>query len=304
MGEGAGGEGLPASRLLPPLPVSQLARLHAPPLSQPAPCASLGRKSRLSRCALRDSYSVLLLGPSNTSFSETSPGEAMPNLIEAELSARAPEVRWQCRSERLFFGDSMARRAVSVVRRQRPDLVILVFASPAFSMYAVVYRLQQSARWLYRPTLKAAQMLKAFAGGAAEGSPGLRGQIFRIPRYLAARVFGLTTVTTVDDAITSTREALDSLLREEDLSLVCRLTVPVPYYADQAEEDARRVRRFNSQVGDYCEERHVTFYDLSAKLREAGRVYKFWDDHLHPSIDTRRFEAGIAAEIVLREAAR
>jgi hypothetical protein len=253
---------------------------------------------------VKESYRVLLLGPSNTNFTETSPDETLPKLIEAELRRLAPDVSWECASERLFFGDSMPRRAVSVVRRVRPDLVVVVCASPAFSMYAVVYRLQQSAPWLYRPALKAAQVLKGMAGGGSEGSPSLRGQIFRLPRRVAARVFGLATVTTVDEAIASTKEALDALLREEELSVVCRLTVPVPYYGDQAAEDVGRVERFNAAVGAHCRQRNVTCYDLSAALRGAGRVYEFWDDRLHPSINTRRFEAGVAAGLVIEEFAR
>jgi hypothetical protein len=253
---------------------------------------------------VKETYRVLLFGPSNTNFSETSPDEALPGLIEAELRSRAPEVRWECTSERLFFGDSMSRRAVSVVRRLRPNLVIVVFASPAFSMYAVIYRLQLSAPWLYRPALKAAQALKVLAGGGSEGSPSVRGQIFRLPRYLAARVLGLATLTTVDEAIASTRDALGALLSEEEVAVVCRLTVPVPYYRDQIADDAVRVERFNTAVAAYCHQRRVTCYDLSSRLRDAGRVYEFWDDRLHPNINTRRFEAGVAAAIVLEEFSR
>jgi hypothetical protein len=246
-------------------------------------------------------YSILLLGPSNTRFSETTPDEAMPFLLERELRRQRPGTDWRCLAQPLFFGPSMRSRAEVLIERHRPDLVLLVLASPAFSSYAVVYQLQQRWPRLFRPALKASQMPKRAAGGGAEGASSPRGLLFRVPRRIASSLVGIAPIVTLDQAIESTKAVLDALVRNEDVSVIYRLTVPVPYYSDQVADDTSRVAVFNKAIGDYCCLRHVTFYDLGRCLADAGRRYEFWEDRLHPTLRTRLFEAEVASRAIIRE---
>jgi hypothetical protein len=248
--------------------------------------------------AMTRAHTVLLLGPSGILYVEGRPGETMADHLGVALARRHPEIVWKCEPGLLYVSEGMVRRAVGLAEKSRPDAIALLLGAPAFADDFVVNRIRRLWPRAYPFALRISERLKALAGGGSEGARGVRGLIFRLPRWLALRLVGADPGIDVDTAIRCAIETIDALLRFEDTALACRLSFPVPFYHSERQEHLNRVARFNSVVAAHCQSRRIPHYDLQATMEEIGDRPGFVGDGVHPDPRTQQFDMGLMAERV------
>jgi hypothetical protein len=246
------------------------------------------------------SLTVLLLGPSGILETEDGATGTMADMMRESLEGIAPDVAWSCRPQVFFISEQMAERALKAVRSQKPEAVVVMMGSPAFADDFVVYRLRELFPPVFGPSLKLSRLVKGLAGGAGEGSASARGAIFRLPRRVGVRLIGAAPVYRLDDALRYSRETIDTLVRLEDVAVVCRGGVANPQFSDSAGEHRRRVEAYNAALGEYCRERHVPFYAVQDAMAADGHEIGFLAPGGHISRFTRRFDSATAATLVAR----
>lgn len=239
--------------------------------------------------------SVLLLGPSGVFETEGGATGTMADMLRQSLGRLHPDTAWTCKAQFFYISETMAERVVKVVRQEQPDAVAFLVGSPAFADDFVVYRIRELFPQLFEASLRLSRMIKVIAGGGSEGSGGPRGLVFRLPRRLVAKVLGASPICPLDDAIRLTEQTIDSLVRLEELALVCRGGVANPMYAEAAREHRRRVDVFNRALSVHCQERRVPFYVLQSEMSAAGHPIRFLGDGGHLSRFTREFDMEKAA---------
>ncbi len=238
---------------------------------------------------------MLLLGPSGILLVEGHAGETMGDHLRDALQRGHPDVEWTCDNGLLFVGEGMVRRAQALVEKHRPDAVALLLGLPAFADDFVVNRIRRILPPAYPFALRLSVLLKRAAGGRSEGAPGLRGLIFRLPHRLARALFGADPNMDVATAVRCATEAIDALVRIENVTLACRLSFPVPFYQDRLGEHLRRVAEFNAAIAAHCRDRRIPFYDLAPALAESGAAVGFVGDGVHPDRRTQQFDMGTMA---------
>ncbi len=241
---------------------------------------------------------VLLLGASHLTYTDTDTSATIPALVEADLASRLPDVSWRCEVRPLFFGPRMPELAERHARDLRPLAVVLSLVQDPFSddvPIAVIRR-----RWprFYPRARKLAERLKTIAGGPGIQSP--RGWVYRAPRRLLAALVGAEPEVDVEDAVRFTTATIDSLLRLEEPVVVCgfSFTPHSPAGTRKAVYD-QRLALFRQRLRAYCEPRHVAVYDRNEALRSRGLQYESGRDRRYASIQTRRAQALEIADIVI-----
>jgi hypothetical protein len=244
------------------------------------------------------SYNVLMMGSSAISFTEAGPELTTPALIEAALRERMPGPDWHCQGDLLFPGETMRRRAATLIERHRPDAAVLWLTSIPFAEDFVVYAVRRRLPRLYSLAWKVAEGSKALAGGSLEGALSPRGLVFRAPRAVARRFIGIEPETTLAAAIESTCDTLRDLARYEDLAVVCRLAVTVPIQQGWLAEAERRTDAFNREVSAACDQLRIAHYQARERAAAEGFPYGMAADLVHFNLPSRRYEAGIVAGYV------
>src|SRR5581483_8293461 len=207
----------------------------------------------------RPQLRVLIMGSSSVTYGESGDESTLPGLTEKLLREEHPSIDWTCRSERLFQGPTMAERALKLIGRHQPDVAVLYLQKSQFQTRKVVYRIRNRWPGLYDRAQALALLLKGWAGGGSYGNAGVRGWIFRVPAYLAAKVIGADPDIWVDDAIRHTKETIDGLARREDLTVIVKMpkeTSSSPRTTEQLEWG----ERFRQAVVAACEARHIPAY--------------------------------------------
>jgi len=241
---------------------------------------------------------VLLLSTSTIGLNEGGVPTGLLPLIEGELQRRYPDTDWHCSADLLFVRPNMAQRARTLVERHTPDVAIVRPTGQAFMHDDVVSAVRDRWPSLYSFSVTASAFFRRLGGGQRWGGPGPRGLLFRFPRAVAARLVGIAPQVPVEAAIEYVKDALDTLLRLENLDVICTVSVgntddPLP----KGEHD-RRTNLFLSEIGGYCAGRKIPFSELRDVLRPRGIQYSLAADQYHPSMEPRAAEATMLAERV------
>jgi len=239
--------------------------------------------------------SLLALGPSGLVHSDGGPRDTIWELLEDALVRQHPEVGWECHPELLLVSEGMAARALRAVEKHKPDAVALLLPPPAFADDYVVYRIRRLLPALYGFSLRLSKGLKALAGGGSEGSPGVRGLLFRIPQRIVRFLIGADPSIDVTSATRCASETIEALVRTEALTTAVRVGPAVPAHRHRLAEHHRRMRQFNAPVTALCDRRRVPWYDLDAALDAAGRRTGFVPDGVHQDLPTRSFDMELMA---------
>jgi hypothetical protein len=244
---------------------------------------------------------VLLLGSSGVNYSDTGPANSLTNLLAAELSRRAPHVTWTCECENIRPFSDMPERVQQAVEREQPDVVYLAPAASYFTYAFVVLRLRRLAPRLYKPAVALSRHMRRLAGGGLEGSPSPRGWLFRGPHWLAERLLGTEPSIGVDDAIENVSASLRYLVKQESLVTLFKVpTMSTDLPADRSAVYGRRLDRFQRALSAVCEERRMPYYELRQAAAAAGMPIERGGDGLHWTLETRKWEAGLLAGLILQ----
>jgi hypothetical protein len=246
------------------------------------------------------SYKVLLLGSSGLTHTDSGPSGAPSALLAAELKHRAPGVEWVCDAATVAPTRNMADRVAAVVERERPDVVLLAPAGTYFTYDYVVVRLRRIAPRLYDRALWLSRRMKRWAGGGFEGSKSPRGWIFRLPRWLGARLLGMEPHMKVEHAIENTSEALGYLVKQEDVVTLFKLpTISTELSGKRAAEAGLRLNQFHSAMESRCRAHHVPCYELREAYGTEGANLAKGRDGAHWPLEIRKWEAGYLAGLIL-----
>ncbi len=245
-------------------------------------------------------HRVLLLSTSTTFFSEAGPDQSLLGLLRSELQERHPERQWDCLGALLYITPDMAGRALGHVDSLTPDIVIVRPTSQAFMHDDVVSAIRDRWPRLYRLSVSLADRLRFLAGGARWGGQGLRGLVFKVPRWVAVRLIGVAPRVRVEDAVGYVIETLDLLVQRESIQVACEAAVGNTPNNLTAAESARRAGHFMDAVSSYCSARHIPFADLKAILGARSVAYEIDSDQYHYTMTPRAVEARELSEIIGR----
>jgi hypothetical protein len=240
---------------------------------------------------------VLFLSTSQLFFTESSPADTLLAMVEKGLRDQVPQIGWTCAAEVVYVLPNMAQRALAMVERHSPDIVVVRPTSRTFMHDDVVSRIRDRWPRLYRASVRTSEWLRRLAGGERYGGPGLQGLLFRVPRALAIRVIGVAPRVPVEQAAAYVEETLDSLLKREDLTVLCQVVVGNTPSELSPREHARRRDYFIARLRDYCDRRHVPYSNAADAFRAMGVAYKMDEDQYHA---TREVRAAEAVQIVAR----
>jgi hypothetical protein len=242
-------------------------------------------------------HRLLLVGPSSF-FQEAAPGFLLKDLLVKKLESGLAEPG-ACAAERLFFGRGMASRLQDLIERHDPEAVLLYLGSGPFELESVVQVIRMRWPRAYQPALKLSTRLKGVAGGGLEGSPGPRGWLYRLPRRLLARLTGVEAAVTLEEAITSSIDAINVLCRREDI-------LPLVYFSAVSWPPSFRraldmVAEFDRRIREHCQRRGVAYWFRQEEMARRGFEPQRGPDGIHADHATYTFEAGIVTELALRE---
>jgi hypothetical protein len=237
---------------------------------------------------------LLVLGSSGVVFANSPGAATLPGLIADELARLHQEDDWQVEAALLYPAANMALRVDSYLDRFEPDMLLLTLGATAFAEESVMYAIRRRHPRLYPLAERLISGAKRAAGGAAAGSPSLRGATFRVPSALARRVFGLAPMIELDVALRATIEALE-LIASRATPCLCRLANGHFQHAEQAAVVSRRTEVYNGAVTVACERLGIPWYAQRQALMDAGLPYELSEDGLHTDFETRRRVAALAA---------
>ena len=160
---------------------------------------------------------VMLLGSSGMTWTDTGPSGTLPKLLEAELSRRVPGVVWLCDGVEIPPARNMAARVRAEVESHRPAVVVLGPSGSYYTYDSVIARVRRRWPRLFGLSKSLGEGLKAASGSGIQGSSSPRGLLFRAPQALAARVIGAEPYMKVEHAIANAREALEYAAAQEGL---------------------------------------------------------------------------------------
>jgi hypothetical protein len=246
-------------------------------------------------------FRTLILGRSNLDFTEPGFEDAsVPALLKSRLAAEAPELEHELVTASLYFGDRMAGRAAQVIEREQPDAAFVQIGTNSIEEEFVVWAIQ--TRWpkLYPFALTIAQALKSLAGGGPEGAGSARGEVFRLPRAVARRLFGAEAGNDLESALRCTLETVDALARFEDVGVAMQL---LPVVRDRPLASAqKRVDYFSRALKEHCERRHVTLLSRFDYCREMGVVPQPSGHGIYPGRVTREADVRAMTAFILETA--
>jgi hypothetical protein len=246
-------------------------------------------------------FRTLILGRSNLDFTEPGLADAsVPTLLESRLRAEAPEFEHELVTASLYFGDRMASRAAEVIEREQPDATFVQIGTNSIEEEFVVWSIQ--TRWpkLYPFALTIAQALKSAAGGGPEGADSARGELFRLPRAFARKVFGAEAGNDLEEALRCTLETVDALARFEDRGVAMQL---LPVVRDRPLPSAqKRLDYFSRALTARCEKRHVRLLSRFDYCREMGVVPQPSGHGIYPGRVTREADVRAMTSFILETA--
>jgi len=192
----------------------------------------------------------------------------------------------------------MGEMAGRYIDHSRPAAVVLTLVSDSFARdvpIAVVRR-----RWprLYPVARSLADRLKKGAGGGFVQRP--RGWIYRLPRWVVIQLIGAEPEIPLDAAVDSAKDALDELVRREDVLVICGFSFHAPMPGGRGAKSRQRgVDAFTAAIDDHCRARHVRVYDRRFETRRAGLPNGRSIDMDYADLPTRTYEASLIADLVV-----
>lgn len=235
---------------------------------------------------------VLLLGASNLTYSEDGRSLTLVALIEDEIGKRLPASNWRCEARPLFYGPRMVDAAEAQTKRIKPAAVVVSLLAWSFATGTPMGRIR--ARWpaLYPSARAIADRLKKAAGGTDVKTP--RGWIFKAPRWLVLQLVGSEPEVDVNDAVRSSIETLDALVRLEGPLVICAISLFVTKTKrGEAEAVRRRLELFKTSLEDHCRLRHIALYDRTDQSHNRSPA-----DADYAGLETRRYEASLIAGLL------
>jgi hypothetical protein len=223
-------------------------------------------------------------------------------MLESELRRRLPDTEWHCLVRPIFYGPRMAELAGRHCADLQPKVVYLSLLGNAFTDPVPIAAIRRRWPSFYPRARQLAELLKSAAGGHSIGGP--RGAVYRLPRWLAARVAGAEPEVDLADAVRWSTETLSVLARYEDAQIICgfsSFTPPKNRFAKRVEAARNDFRR---QLRGVCEAHHIAFFDRPVELAKAGLPDVRALDEAYAGLGTRRFEAEQLAGIISRERGR
>ncbi|HEY7268604.1 MAG TPA: hypothetical protein VH951_02135 [Dehalococcoidia bacterium] len=242
---------------------------------------------------------VLVLSSSTVNFEGPDGAPSLLALVATELRATKPETEWSLSGELLFTTDSMASRAMRLLDRHQPDIVILRPTGLSFLHDDVASRVRERWPYLYRVSLSVARYLDRISGGRARDRSYGRRLLFGAPRWLAARVVGVAPPVSAETCAAYTADTIDRLAALETFDLLCRIAVGNVDSNVPEPERTRRVETYAESIRVRCSERRIPFADNRDLLRAVE--YDYAADRIHPGSQVRALEArALAADILQR----
>ncbi len=245
--------------------------------------------------SLTNERRILLLGPSSLAYTDTDDSDAIPALLQAELRQRLPGFEWRCEVRSWLYTPRSPEIAQRHVDAFRPDVVVLSLVTTPFwtnNPIAVIRR-----RWprLYPYARRIAERLKRMARGGHIASP--RGWLFRFPRLLLVWAIGAEPEVDYQEATDATTATLDALARNEDLQVICGFSRFLPGKRTPP-VSLQRIAFFTERVLGRCRSHHFAAYDRAEALATAGKAEGHARDLDYADLQTRRFEAGLMADLI------
>jgi hypothetical protein len=188
------------------------------------------------------------------------------------------------------------------VERESPDVVLLWLPGSVFAEQSVSFAIYRRARPLYRLLRPAIDAGRSAGGGGVEGTSGIRGLLYRIPRAAARLLFGRATFIPEDVALASTMACLHALASRGPL--VVRLAHAFARDEAQMPVVAAKVAAYNAAVRAECATLGVLCFDPEHEVTVLGAAYTMLPDRLHPDEATRRVLGRVAASYLARAAGR
>jgi hypothetical protein len=246
---------------------------------------------------------ILILGSSSVTYGESGDPSTLPGLTERYLKERSPAHNWVCVSERLFYSAGMADRADKLVERHRPAVIVIYLQKSQFVSLKVVYQIRNRWPRMYEGSLAFAKWLKGLAGGGGYGAAGLRGWLFRAPVFVAEHVIGTAPEIWVDDAIKYTRETIERLAKQENITILCKMpkeTSGTP----KTERQLAWAARFRTELAATCESRRIPLFRSEDDRPPARRRWlrRRAEDGVHATPERREEQASVLADEVLAAA--
>ncbi len=246
-----------------------------------------------------DSLSVLLLGSSTFTFTETDRRSTLPAFVEEALSVRDSSVSWRCYGQTAFETENVVEKALAYARRYHADAVIYDVSTFRFLHEAVIYRVRNRWPRAYPAVLKLSELAMRAGDGTFNGTRNLRGAIFRLPKRVAQAMIGADVDQPLDVSVQRATEAIDALLRLEDVAVI--VSMPKFYWRVPGGRERlyrERVSAARALLSGYCQKRRIPTYDLVASMIAAGLSLGLARDQLHHDVPTLRYEAEMIAHTV------
>lgn len=246
------------------------------------------------------SVRVAVVGASNLTYSEVGPdGSSLP-LLRRALPRLAPDVAWECLPAPVRMSREVAAPLSAMVGGLQPDIVVLSLTATQFAQDFVTNRIRRRWPKVHRLALRASQRLKISAN---EPDPVFtpRRLLYRIPDAIAYRLIGGEPYYTVEKAVAGAKEAIDCILRFEDVVGLCRLPrLSEVMRGHRRQLYSERVDVFNAAVSEHCRRRHMPYFMMGDEFEAVGVTPTYIGDGLHFDLPTRTFEADTIARHVVR----
>jgi len=246
------------------------------------------------------SVRVAVVGASNLTYSEVGPEGSLLPLPRLALSRLAPDATWECLPAPVRMSREVAAPLGAMVEEMQPDVLVLTLTATPFAQDFVTNRIRRRWPKMHRMALRASQRLKI---GAKETDPVFtpRRLLYRIPDAIAYRLIGGEPYYTAERAVAGAKDAIDCILRFEEVVGLCRLPrLSEVMRGRRRQLYADRVDVFNAAVSEHCRRKHMPYFMMGDEFEAAGVTPTYIGDGLHFDLPTRTFEADAIARHVLR----
>jgi hypothetical protein len=244
---------------------------------------------------------AVVAGHSNLTYSDEGPEFSFMRLLHHALVEADPAREWECIPVRTRMGRTLAPDLDRIATEIHPDVVVVALTATGFAQEFVTTRIRRRWGRAYNLALKATRWLKH---STSITEPGFRPRhlLYRIPEEIAFFLIGGEAGITVERAIEDARDAIETMVRHEDVVTICRLpgaTAHIP--ARRFRRYKQRIDAFNTAVSEICRSRHVGHFDIDSELAAANRKATHGKDGIHFDLEMRRFEAGVTALAIVKQ---